>query len=235
MQSDIESRTAQILEDANHPNFLDTLDFYTTLRVKTAFHRMNLDNIQQQLTLVEDRIGDVQKCLIQFEYFPDDGPAPGNDVPTFISLDEATGDDPASLCVPPRRLCFSPHRHRVSTPRGLSASLRLPCFVLSHRDCAGKSCLSHMLLPILLQCRALQPCDGLTSLDLVTLRLPLASTPVLSIVEDGGPISPLRPAAPAGSGRLFFCLHHRTVPCTRERGVGFPPPRARPRRRGHVS
>lgn len=73
-----------------------TLDHYTTLRVKMAFQRMNLQALAERTASVDDRIRDLEDRLRGIH------PAPTAEEAQVLGvcLDEAGQDDPNQLCVP---------------------------------------------------------------------------------------------------------------------------------------
>ena len=113
---DIRTQCERIQKDGDIPNFVETLprgprlssgspplflDYYTTLRVKTAFQRMNLQGIQERLRTVEERIGAMEQSLRHTAHDVVLGsPEDSLDPTAFHTIDEGARDDPTSLCVP---------------------------------------------------------------------------------------------------------------------------------------
>ena len=85
--------------DVENENFVETLDFYTTLRVKFAYLRMNATGIAERLGQVGQRIDALVRMLRDVS--PDDAASwrPPEGTPAMGATPEPA-DDPNVLCVP---------------------------------------------------------------------------------------------------------------------------------------
>lgn len=97
----IEDRCRAVSSHGTSENFVDSLDYYTTQRVKLAFQRVNLDGLQKRLDDVRDCQRRLLACLqsapaVLAEAFVPPVP-PEEDTQV---VDRADCEDPNALCVP---------------------------------------------------------------------------------------------------------------------------------------
>lgn len=93
----IKERCAAVVTQGEDTGYTDTLDYYTTVRVKHAFQRLNAAGIQSRREEVRERMEHLTAacaaadpaCVLTYEV-PDDA----------VSIDEAGMDDPNAICVP---------------------------------------------------------------------------------------------------------------------------------------
>ena len=93
----IESRCQKILDDGECDAYTETLDYYTTQRVKGAFQRMNREGIVQRLQDVNRTMEQI-RCVLMSVTEPYDLDVA--EVTQGIPLDDAAADDRNVVCVP---------------------------------------------------------------------------------------------------------------------------------------
>lgn len=64
IENGIQERCAQIQNHANDEDFIHSLEYYTTCRVKHAFLRMNTQSIEDRLNEVQNLIGQLRVWLL---------------------------------------------------------------------------------------------------------------------------------------------------------------------------
>lgn len=93
----IEERCQAVVNHGEQQSFLETLDYYTTVRVKCAFQMMNLDGLQQRLAEVQRCLTPLRGSLLDaMDILQTNFEIPKDALP----VDEAGRDDPNALCVP---------------------------------------------------------------------------------------------------------------------------------------
>lgn len=95
----IQGRCDSIVQQGEDPDFQETLDYYTTMRVKLACLRMNTQGLVERLELVRVRIASLL-CVLRSaapEYCQDWMPP---ETPVGSPPVDTTTTDPNALCVP---------------------------------------------------------------------------------------------------------------------------------------
>lgn len=93
----IENRCQAVVAHGNTDAFIESLDYYTTVRVKCAFQLMNADGLRQRLAEVQGCMKALRVCLSGANRELETGFEKPEDA---LALDEAARDNPNALCVP---------------------------------------------------------------------------------------------------------------------------------------
>lgn len=97
---ELEERCKQIVSDGTNNDYTETLDYYTTLRVKCAFQRLNLDGINTRLNEVMTCMQSLWCVLRQVpESWKGAYQIPHNDEVLTVHDDDSI-HDPNVLCAP---------------------------------------------------------------------------------------------------------------------------------------
>ena len=99
--NEIQSRCDKIIQDGTSDAYEESLDFYTTLRVKCAFHRMNQEGLVQRLREVQ-QARQALHTLLQTHHDEYEPHFVLPDLEKGATLGEELADDPNVLCFPTR-------------------------------------------------------------------------------------------------------------------------------------
>jgi hypothetical protein len=96
IQSDIQTRCAEVSQHGENESFMESLDYYTTLRVKRAYLCLNIQGLKGRLTEVQKRIDELSAVVLAVPLTVSDGWMTPNPADT-PNIDV---DDPNALCAP---------------------------------------------------------------------------------------------------------------------------------------
>jgi hypothetical protein len=103
VSNDMRQRCDDVVMQGEDPNYKDTLDYYTTQRVKHAYLRLNADGLINRMKEVREQQKKVLSVLLQADkHLHTQWTIPASDEeggPVDTPVDDDTGD-PNRLCIP---------------------------------------------------------------------------------------------------------------------------------------
>jgi hypothetical protein len=103
IERDIDGRCGRIQQHGDDDAFTESLDYYTTQRVKLACLHMNAQGLRERLTEVQQKTEVLGRVLLAAPSDLAAQWAPPRDVPAPLESDPTPPSDPNTLCVPQRR------------------------------------------------------------------------------------------------------------------------------------